>query len=73
MYPNLLGQKELHKLSNARMASIIGISRNAYDQKIASGRFTIDECDTYARFFNKSVAYLFASDDTLPKYETGAA
>ena len=73
MYPNLLGQKELNKLSDERMAAVIGVSRRTYIQKIASGRFTFAECDTYARFFNKSVAYLFASDDTLPKYETGAA
>lgn len=63
MYPNLLGQKAYHHLSNEDMAKIIGISRRAYESKIRSGRFTPAECVAYIRYFNKSFDYLFATDE----------
>lgn len=62
MYPNLLGQKALHKLTDADMAKIIGISRTAYQSKAKSGRFTPSECRAYCRYFSKSFDYLFAKD-----------
>lgn len=62
MYPNLLGQKAHRKLTDENMASIIGISRNAYAQKIKSGRFTPDECKAYCVYFGKSFGYLFSRD-----------
>lgn len=62
MFPNLLGQKAIHKLSDADMAQIIGVSRNAYQQKIKSGRFTPAECKALCCYFGKSFAYLFADD-----------
>lgn len=62
MYPNLLGQKAMHKLTDADMAEIIGISRNSYQQKVRSGRFTPQECKAFCKFFGKSFAYLFAED-----------
>ena len=62
MYPNLLGQKALHRLTDADMAKIIGISRNSYQQKMKSGRFTPAECRAYCQYFQKSFAYLFAED-----------
>ena len=40
MFPNLLGQKALHKLTEEDMARIIGVSRTAYQSKTKSGRFT---------------------------------
>ena len=49
MFPNLLGQKALHKLTEEDMARIIGVSRTAYQSKTKSGRFTPAECrDEYA-------------------------
>lgn len=63
MYPNLLGQKAYHHLTNKDMARIIGVSRTAYDQKIRSGRFTPDECKAFCTFFGKRFEYLFADDD----------
>lgn len=62
MYPNLLGQKALHRLNDSDMADIIGVSRNAYQQKVRSGRFTPAECKAYCKYFGKSFAYLFAED-----------
>lgn len=62
MFPNLLGQKAYHHLTDEEMASIVGISRNAYQQKIKSGRFTAVECKKYCKYFDKSFNYLFAED-----------
>lgn len=62
MYPNLLGQKALHKMTDADMAKVIGVSRNAYQQKARSGRFTPNECRAFCQHFGKSFAYLFALD-----------
>lgn len=62
MFPNLLGQKALHKLTDADMAQIIGVSRNAYQQKQKSGRFTPEECRALCRHFGKRFDYLFAED-----------
>ncbi|WP_298069686.1 hypothetical protein [uncultured Mailhella sp.] len=44
------------------MGAIIGVSRNAWQQKIKSGRFTPQECKTLCDYFGKSFAYLFADD-----------
>lgn len=62
MYPNLLGQKALHKLTEEDMANIIGISRTAYQSKTKSGRFTPRECRIYCKYFCKKFDYLFAED-----------
>lgn len=63
MYPNLLGQKAFHKLTDEAMANIIGITREAYKQKMKSGRFTPAECRAYCERFGKTFEYLFATDD----------
>lgn len=47
MFPNLLGQKAYHHMTDDDMAEVIGVSRNAYQQKIRSGRFTPDECKAF--------------------------
>lgn len=63
MYPNLLGQKEYHHLSNEEMGKLIGVSRNAYEQKVKSGRFNVYECKVYCDYFDKKFEYLFASQE----------
>lgn len=63
MYVNLLGQKAYHHLTDADMAKIIGVSRNAYCQKMRSGRFWPDECKTFCKYFNKSFEYLFETEN----------
>ncbi len=62
MFPNLLGQKAYRGLTDEDMGAIIGVSRNAWQQKIKSGRFTPQECKTLCDYFGKSFAYLFADD-----------
>ena len=62
MYPNLLGQKAYHHLTDEDMANIIGISRTAYQQKVKSGRFIPDECKAFCAYFGKNFEYLFAKD-----------
>lgn len=62
MFPNLLGQKAYHHMSDDAMASVIGVSRNAYQQKMKSGRFTPEECKSFCDFFGKRFEYLFASN-----------
>lgn len=62
MYPNLLGQKAIHHLTDDDMAKIIGISRTAYQSKKRSGRFTPMECRAFCCYFRKSFEYLFAED-----------
>lgn len=65
MYPNLLGQKAYHHLTDEEMGQVIGVSRNAYSQKIRSGRFWPNECQAYCRYFKKPFDYLFATDEDL--------
>lgn len=62
MFPNLMGQKALHKLSNEEMGKIIGISRTAFESKVKSDRFTAEECRTYCKYFSKQFEFLFARD-----------
>lgn len=63
MFPNLLGQKAYHHMTDDDMAEVIGVSRNAYQQKIRSGRFTPDECKAFCIHFCKRFEYLFAEND----------
>lgn len=63
MCANLLEQKANRKMSNEDMAKIIGVSRNSYEAKIKSGRFTLQECLKYIKYFNKTFAFLFATDN----------
>ncbi len=62
MFPNLLGQKAYHHMSDEDMAKVIGVSRNAYQQKIKSGRFTPNECKAFCDYFKKRFEYLFAEN-----------
>ena len=62
-YPNLLGQKAFHHLSNEDMARIINVNRTTYESKIKSGRFVTSECAAYCRYFKKDFEFLFATED----------
>lgn len=59
MYVNLLGQKAIRRLRNEDMARIAGISRTAYESKMKSGHFTVEEAQKYVDFFQKDFEYLF--------------
>ncbi len=65
MFPNLLGQKAYRHITDAQLAGVLGISRNAYSQKIKTGRFTPQECKALCDFFGKSFEYLFAEDNEV--------
>lgn len=67
MFPNLLGQKAYHKMTNDDMAKVIGVSRVAYENKMRTGKFTAIECNAYIRFFNKPYDYLFATEDSIDR------
>ena len=63
MFPNLLGQKAFHHMTDEDMANVIGVSRTAYQQKIKSGRFTPEECKAFCARFGKRFEYLFAENN----------
>lgn len=63
MFPNLLGQKAFHKMSNNDMAKVIGVSRPSFENKMKTGKFTVSEVNAYIRFFRKPYEYLFATDE----------
>lgn len=63
MFPNLLGQKALHGMTDNDMAKVINVSRTVYQRKIKSGRFTPAECTLFCLHFNKRFEYLFAKND----------
>lgn len=64
MYPNLLGLKAVRKISNDDMANAIGISRQAFNHKLKTGKFTVPECKVYINMFGKPFEYLFATEET---------
>lgn len=63
MYPNLLGQKAFHKMTNDDMAKVINVSRRSYEIKVRTGKFSLEEGRAYCDFFHKDFGYLFALDD----------
>ena len=65
MYPNLMGQKAFHRLTSEDMGKIIGQSRQSYEAKIQSGRFTPKECKAFCDYFKMSFDFLFATDAEL--------
>lgn len=69
MFPNLMGMKEYYKLSSEEMGSIIGVSRQTYENKMQTGKFTPSECKAYCKRFGKSFDFLFA---TIEEAEKGA-
>lgn len=69
MFPNLMGQKAYHKLTAADMGRIVGLSRQSYETKMKSGRFTPAECKAYCEYFGKPFDFLFATDEETEKVE----
>lgn len=67
MYPNLLGQKAYHKLSNEDLADILNLSRSSLEQKLKSGRFTPEECKTLCKYFGKPFEFLFATNEEIDR------
>lgn len=68
VFPNLMGMKEYHHMSSAAMAAIIGTSRQTYEYKMQTGKFSPAECKLFCRHFGKSFDYLFATVDEAEAY-----
>lgn len=66
MFPNLLGQKTYHHMSNEDMAKVISVSRNSYEKKIETGKFNVFEIMAYCTYFKKPFEYLFAIEPRTP-------
>lgn len=66
MFPNLLGQKAYHHMSNEEMAKIINVSRASYEKKIENGKFNVFEIQAYCKHFGKDFEYLFAVEPRTP-------
>lgn len=52
-------------MSNDDMASVIGVSRVSFENKMRTGKFTVSEINAYIHFFKKPYDYLFATEDDL--------
>lgn len=63
MFPNLLGQKAYHKLTDDDMSRIINVTRPTYINKMENGKFTPLECWKYMKYFDKTFDYLFDPGD----------
>jgi len=72
MYPNLMGQKAYHRLTADEMGALIGLSRQSYEAKMRSGRFTPEECKKFCEYFGKSFEFLFATDDEISRQQISA-
>ena len=65
MFPNLMGLKAYYKLTAEEMGEIIGVSRQSYESKMQTGRFTPAECKLFCKRFNKPFDFLFATVDEI--------
>lgn len=65
MFPNLMGMQKYHKLSNEEMGQIINVSRQTFETKMDTGKFTLAECKLLCQYFKKSFDYLFATIDEV--------
>jgi len=62
VFPNIIGEQAIKKLTNQQVADYLGISRVTYEQKKRSGRFTPVQCKKLCDLYGKTFEYLFATD-----------
>lgn len=62
MYPNLRAEQARKNMTNQQMADYLGLSRNTYENKKKSGRFTADDCKRLCDLFSCDFTYLFAKE-----------
>lgn len=67
MYPNLMGQKTVRKMTDEEMAKVIGVTRGGYLSKLERDTFTVTDCKRFCEFFRLPFEYLFATQDELLK------
>ena len=64
MYPNLRAEQVRHGLKNQDVADSLKISRESYERKKKSGRFTAEESRALCGLFKCGFSYLFATEDS---------
>ncbi len=62
MYRNIKAEQARARITNQKVAETLGISRRGYENKLKTGRFTVDECRKLCQLFTCSFDYLFATD-----------
>lgn len=63
MFRNLEAEQARNGLSNSEVAAKLGISRNSYENKKKSGKFTTFEIKVLCKMFKCKFDYLFATDE----------
>ncbi len=59
MFPNLEAEQARKRHTNADVASILGISRQAYEHKKKTGTFKLSEIKKLILMYDASFEYLF--------------
>ena len=65
MFPNLEAEQARNRHTNAYVAEMLGISRQAYEHKKKHGTFKRGEIVYLLRFYNETFEYLFAAEDAV--------
>lgn len=63
MFRNLEAEQARLGLSNSDVAKKLGISRNSYENKKKTGKFTTFEIKILCKLFRCKFDYLFQTDD----------
>lgn len=63
MFRNLEAEQARLGLSNSDVAKKLGISRNSYENKKKTGKFTTFEIKMLCKLFRCKFDYLFQTDD----------
>ena len=63
MFRNLEAEQARLGLSNSDVAKKLGISRNSYENKKETGKFTTFEIKILCKLFRCKFDYLFQTDD----------
>lgn len=72
MFPNLMGMKEFYHLSSEDMGAIIGTSRQTYENKMKTGKFTPVECKLFCERFGVTFDYLFSTIEKILEVQSKA-
>lgn len=65
MFRNLEAEQARNGLSNSEVAVKLGISRNSYENKKKTGKFTTFEIKVLCKMFKCKFDYLFATDEEM--------
>ncbi len=63
MFRNLEAEQARNGLSNSDVAKNLGISRNSYENKKRTGKFTTFEIKMLCKMFNCKFDYLFEEEE----------